>query len=148
MLIVLLEKVFFRFLYDEFGVYFFMILIGFIVGFLGFFSRSRENIFWVLLDMLPTHQRAPLGNMPWEKPIHLGISRIHSQYTYVDDSHIVSLGFHSKDNYSPKGIKKYGSFFSMTDPTTITLRYRFLQNLKEGWHDHLTDWIRLLQTTV
>ncbi len=52
---------------------FFMIWIGFIVGFFwaSFFQKSRK---WVWLTMLSSCQRAPLGDIPRGKSICLGIS--------------------------------------------------------------------------
>ena len=50
------------------------------------------------------------------------------------DGYIVFLGFHSGDNYSAKDRKKYGSFLGIIDSTVFALWFRFLQNLKEGWH--------------
>ena len=44
----------------------------------------------------------------------------------VVDNLVLSLGFHSQDNYSPRDRKEYRSFLSMIDPTAIALR--FLQN--------------------
>ena len=39
----------------------------------------------------------------------------------VVDNLILSLDFHSQDNYSPRDRKEYRSFLSMIDPTAIAL---------------------------
>ena len=45
----------------------------------------------------------------------------------VVDNLVLSLGFHSQDNYSPRDRKEYRSFLSMIDPIDIALQFRFLQ---------------------
>ena len=71
--------------------------------------------------MLPTYYGAPNGDVLRGKPIHLVTSGLHSILMLMVDSLILSLGFHSQDNYSLRDRKEYRSFLSMIDPTVTAL---------------------------
>ena len=45
----------------------------------------------------------------------------------VLDNLILSLGFHSQDNYLPRNRKGYESYHNMIDPTAIVLIWIFTQ---------------------
>ena len=56
----------------------------------------------------------------------------------VLNNFILSLGFHSQDNYLPKDRKDYKSFHSMIDPTVIVLIWIFTQIQKRA---DMTSWL-------
>ena len=103
---------------------------------LGYIFKSHKESPWVLLTMPPTHYGASHRDVPRGKIT----SELHSIYSMLMvNSLILFLGFQFWNNYSPRDRKEYWSFLNMTDQTTITLWYRFLQKSERGrrW---LTDW--------